>query len=93
MVIEVLSDSTESIDRREKLYNYQRIAQLQAYVLVAQNERRIDVFRRAGKVWTFETHAGEGEITLECPALSFTLEQMYGGTDVPVSPEFGAMQK
>ena len=93
LVIEVLSDSTESIDRREKLYNYQRIAQLQAYVLVAQNERRVDVFRRAGKVWTFETHAGEGEIALDCPVLSFTLEQLYGGTDVPVSAEFGAVQK
>ena len=53
LIIEVLSDSTESIDRREKLYNYQRIAHLQAYVLVAQNERRVDVFRRAGKIWTF----------------------------------------
>ena len=83
LVIEVLSDSTEAIDRREKLYNYQRIAHLQAYVLIAQNERRVDVFRRAGKTWTFETHTGESEITLDCPVLSFTLEQLYGGMDVP----------
>jgi len=83
LIVEVLSDSTEAIDRREKLYNYQRIAHLQAYVLVAQNERRVDVFRRAGKVWTFETHTGDNEITLDCPALSFTLDQLYSGMDVP----------
>lgn len=87
LIVEVLSDSTEAIDRREKLYNYQRIAHLQAYVLVAQNERRVDVFRRAGKVWTFETHTGESEITLDCPDLSFTLEALYHGTDVPAKPE------
>ena len=83
LIIEVLSDSTESVDRREKLYNYQRIAHLQAYVLIAQNERRVDVFRRAGKIWTFETHTGASEITLDCPKLSFTLDELYNGTDVP----------
>ncbi len=83
LIVEVLSDSTESIDRREKLYNYQRTAHLQAYVLIAQNERRVDVFRRAEKVWTFETHTGDSEIALDCPKLSFTLEQLYSGTDVP----------
>ena len=87
LIVEVLSDSTESIDRREKLYNYQRIAHLQAYVLVAQNERRVDVFRRAGKIWTFETHAGDSEITFDCPVLSITLEQLYGGMGVPPSPD------
>lgn len=85
LIVEVLSDSTEAIDRREKLYNYQRISHLQAYVLIAQNERRVDVFRRAGKIWTFETHTGDSEITLDCPVLSFTLEQLYGGMDVPVN--------
>ena len=87
LIVEVLSDSTEAIDRREKLYNYQRIAHLQAYVLVAQNERRVDVFRRAGKTWTFETHTGESEVTLDCPVLSFTLEQLYVGMDVPANSE------
>ena len=46
LIVEVLSDSTERIDRREKLLAYQTLPSLQEYVLVAQNARRVEVYRR-----------------------------------------------
>ncbi len=53
LVIEVLSPSTESYDRGEKLAHYMRLPSLEAYVLVAQDQRRIEVFHRptAGGKW------------------------------------------
>ena len=47
LIVEVLSDSTERIDRREKLLAYQTLPSLQEYVLVAQNGRLVEVYRRA----------------------------------------------
>jgi Uma2 family endonuclease len=46
LVVEVLSDSTETYDRGEKLAHYMRLPSLKEYVLVAQSERRVEVFRR-----------------------------------------------
>ena len=37
LIVEVLSDSTQTTDRREKRINYQTIDSLQEYVLVSQN--------------------------------------------------------
>lgn len=69
-VIEVLSEATERTDRREKFLAYQTIESLQEYLLVAQDERRITVFRRdAG--WRAE-HLGAGD-TLKLPSLDFSM--------------------
>ena len=60
VIVEVLSDSTEGQDRGDKWRHYQRIASLQAYVLVSQAEPRVEVFRRVGDVWQYQA-AGPGE--------------------------------
>lgn len=46
LVLEVLSDSTESYDRGEKFAHYMRIPSLEAYVLLSQDARRVEVLRR-----------------------------------------------
>ena len=46
LVVEVLSASTEGIDRREKLIAYRKINSLQEYVLVSQQVPKIEVYRR-----------------------------------------------
>lgn len=45
------SPGIEACDRGEKLQHYQRIASLRYIVLVAQNERLIEVWRRHGGGW------------------------------------------
>jgi Uma2 family endonuclease len=47
LVVEVLSESTEAYDRGAKSAHYRRVASLQEYVLVAQDEPRIEVYRRS----------------------------------------------
>ena len=45
LLVEVLSSSTEEVDRGAKWRDYQRIQSLQEYVLVSQ-ERRVEIYRR-----------------------------------------------
>lgn len=51
LIIEVLSPTTEAVDRREKALNYRRIETLEEYVMVAQDrsevtfQRRVEGFR------------------------------------------------
>jgi Uma2 family endonuclease len=59
VVFEVLSSSTQLYDRTTKLEAYQRLASLQAYVILQQNGARAEVFRRnADQSWTSEEHVG-----------------------------------
>jgi len=47
ILVEVLSQSTERDDRGWKLRDYRTIPSLEEYVLVSQDTRRIEVFRRS----------------------------------------------
>jgi len=51
--------STEEYDRGEKFENYKSIPSLAEYVLVHQNERRLEVFSRSDG-WTLRS-AGPGQ--------------------------------
>lgn len=46
LLVEVLSESTEAYDRGAKAAHYRRIPSLKEYVFVAQDEPRIEVYRR-----------------------------------------------
>jgi Uma2 family endonuclease len=46
LLIEVLSPSTALLDRREKLFNYQKLESLQEYVLVSQSEVKVELYRK-----------------------------------------------
>lgn len=84
LVVEVLSPSTQAIDRREKLLNYRRLASLREYVLIEQNKRQVEVYRLdAQGQWQHEIVSGTGEIRLESlpTTLSLTLAEIY--EDVP----------
>ena len=82
LIVEVLSESTESIDRGEKLHNYQKAPELESYLLVSQKERRVDVFKRIGAFWRFESVTDGGEIELSCPEMTLSLESIYQGVEV-----------
>jgi len=47
VVVEVLSASTETIDRREKALNYRYLPSLEEYLLVAQRSMEVTVLRRS----------------------------------------------
>ncbi len=61
VLVEVLSEGTEAYDRGEKFAHYRRIPSLREYVLVSQQRRRIEVFRRnEDDTWTLH-EAGPGQ--------------------------------
>lgn len=61
LIIEVLSPSTERYDRDEKFAHYRRIPSLASYVLISQEERRLEVFSKRGAV---ACHVYCGELCL-----------------------------
>ena len=76
-VVEVLSDSTSDIDRGEKLLNYRKLASLQAYILVSQKQKLVEVYRRLpDNSWRHDI-IEEGEIELPCLNLTLSLDEIY----------------
>ncbi|MEM1328591.1 MAG: Uma2 family endonuclease [Bacteroidota bacterium] len=57
-IIEVLSESTEGKDRGEKWQGYRTIPSLQEYVLIAQDQVYVEIFRKTEKeeLWLNEFH-------------------------------------
>lgn len=53
LIIEVLSDSTESYDRGEKFFHYRRIGSLREYVLISQKTCLVERYVREGDFWQF----------------------------------------
>jgi Uma2 family endonuclease len=68
LLVEVLSPSTEEIDRGDKWADYQLIPSLREYVLVSQDRPRVEVYRRReGDGWEYREHT-EGVVTLAAGA-------------------------
>jgi len=82
VLIEVLSGSTEAIDRREKFLSYRQIETLREYVLVAQDKMEITVFRREEQ-WQTNILRQPKQI-LRLVSLDFTLplKTVYEGVNV-----------
>ena len=78
VLVEVLSDSTEAWDRGGKAAHYRRIPSLKEYLLVAQDEPRLELYRRreAG-IWEFcEARSGES-LTLASLEVSLAVDEIY----------------
>jgi Uma2 family endonuclease len=64
LLVEVLSPSTEEVDRSSKWRDYQLLPSLQEYVLVSQAQPRVEVYRRlASGSWEY-VDVGEGAVKL-----------------------------
>ena len=83
LVVEVLSTSTEKVDRREKWFAYRQLDSLQEYVLVDQERQWVEVFRRHEGGWMQEIAAAGEVITLQSVGLTLSLTAIYEDSDVP----------
>ncbi len=79
MLIEVLSDSTEGYDRGRKFQHYRSIESLDEYVLVSQNEARIEKYIKQGDgFWVLSEAVGlDSEITLDAISCTMPLAEVY----------------
>lgn len=73
VIVEVLSDSTERDDRGWRFRDFRAIPSLEEYVLVSQQERKIEIFRRSTD-WQSEV-IETGTFTIHGAALS--LDAIY----------------
>lgn len=63
VIIEVLSASTEAYDRGKKFEQYQQIASLTEYILVAQEPYRIEQYvRQSDKEWRYSEYHDAGDV-------------------------------
>jgi Uma2 family endonuclease len=77
LIAEVISPSTENIDRREKAMMYREIASLEEYVLIAQEECEVTIFRRRQQWRPVICNALEERAEFRAIGLSLPLAQLY----------------
>jgi len=87
LIVEVLSPTTETIDRREKMLAYRHIASLREYVLVDQERRWVEVYRRTDAGWVADMYSPEDTVTfnptaLDAGKLTVSMNDVYEGSGV-----------
>ncbi len=82
VVIEVLSPSTEGDDEGDKRHDFQSLDSLQAYVIAAQDERRVRVYRREPTgLWRATPEVYRDGDSFELPTLAspMVVAEIYAG--------------
>ena len=86
LIVEVLSESTEEIDRNKKFRQYTALPSLQYYLMIHQDMALIEFYQRKGETNTFEFNFFDklSEI-INLPVLntSISLEDIYDGINFP----------
>lgn len=83
LVVEVLSPSTENIDRREKLAAYRRVSALAEYILISQNRQQVEIYRRQGDIgWLYLSFEADETVEFASVGLNLPIQELYQGTDV-----------
>ncbi|MFL6260937.1 MAG: Uma2 family endonuclease [Thermoanaerobaculia bacterium] len=79
LIVEVLSLMTEAYDRGKKFQHYQQINSLAEYVLVSQDQPRIERFvRQDGNQWLLTTTTGlESTVSLASIQCTLDLAEIY----------------
>lgn len=82
LVVEVVSPSTETTDRREKLAAYKRMPDFRRYLIVSQDRRRVEHhFRSEDGMWRRADLVDEGRFPVPCPETELSLAQIYEGLE------------
>ena len=75
LIVEVRSEATERYDRDGKFEAYKKLPSFEAYVLVSQAERRIEVRTRKGQQW--RTQIGSSGQTIDVHGRQFAVDAIY----------------
>jgi Uma2 family endonuclease len=88
VIIEVLSESTQTKDRGEKLLYYRTLASVQVYVLVAQDAPRAECYTRQEGGWFYTVTEGlDAELILEAIGVRLRLADIYTRVTFPPQEE------
>ncbi|MGC1309659.1 MAG: Uma2 family endonuclease [Phormidesmis sp.] len=78
LIVEVLSPSTEIVDRNKKFQEYIEIPTLQEYVLISAQKIQVECFRRGeGRMWLYFPYKAGDTIVIESMGVELPIEQLY----------------
>jgi Uma2 family endonuclease len=77
LIVEVLSHSTAAHDRGVKLTDYRRIASVEQILVVASEDRHVEVWRRAADGWAVQDLIGDAAIRLALDDQPLPLAAVY----------------
>ncbi len=78
LLIEVLSKSTEAFDRGEKFTDYQTCPTLKEYILIHQDQKKIECYRREESgVWTEQIYGKGDEVEFLSVNYCGSIENIY----------------
>ena len=78
LIVEVSSPSTEALDRREKLLTYFEIKTLPAYLIVSQDDVKIEHFyRQHDGSWGVRDLGAGDRLVLDCPPCDLLVDDLY----------------
>lgn len=80
LVVEILSKSTQRIDRREKAMTYRRVEAIEEYVLIAQHQPRVIVHRRAERWQPILYSSMDARVEFRSIGLHVPLAEIYEGS-------------
>ena len=82
VLVEVLSESTERIDRREKFLSYTQIETLEEYILVAQDKMEVTLYRRSNQWHPEILKTAAQSLPLASIDFSIPLTSIYEGVNL-----------
>jgi Uma2 family endonuclease len=87
IVIEILSPSTEAVDRREKLRAYRTLPSLKEYLLVSQDQAQVEIYRRRGDIgWDIITYEPEDTVDITSLELKLRMSEIYFESGIELNP-------
>jgi Uma2 family endonuclease len=78
----VLSPSTIEHDRGRKAYDYRRIPSVREIVLVASEQRHVEIWRRRGAKREVEDLTGDAALELEAVSVNTPFAGIYADSGV-----------
>lgn len=89
VIVEVLSDSTESFDRGDKFAYYRTFPSVQEVLLVSQKQMQVEHFRRAeGGSWVLRVYRDGESVVLASVGAQLAVADLYEGSSLkpPTAP-------
>lgn len=82
LIVEVISPSTERVDRGRKKLDYFGTPSVRQYAIVAQDERLVDLYTRTEAGWVNEIITGGAVLNLSSIAAEIGLDAIYEDTEL-----------
>ena len=84
LLIEILSPSTASFDRKNEFESYKKIPTFKEYLLISQDKRCIEQFYKdENGQWQFGEVLSKGMLQLKSMDAELNIDDLYFNVDVP----------